>query len=106
MAHAYTVPELERIARTLGGARKCKGGWECRCPVHGDRKASLSLNIGDNGRLLWNCHAGGDQHTVLEGLRGRGVLVRGDARKAEPDPGRRQRPRIVSADDYLDENSA
>jgi 5S rRNA maturation endonuclease (ribonuclease M5) len=106
MAHAYTAPELEHIARTLGGARKCKGGWECRCPVHDDRKASLSLNIGDNGRLLWNCHAGCDQHTVLEGLRARGVLVNGDARKAEPDPGRIPRPRIVKAYDYLDENSA
>lgn len=103
-AHAYTPAEVERIARTLGGACKKGGGWDCRCPCHDDRKASLSLSIGDGGRLLWNCHAGCSQDVVHDGLRKRGVLLNGDARQAELHPDRIPRPRIVKAYDYSSED--
>src|SRR4051794_5792742 len=108
-AHAYTPAELEHVARTLGGASKNSGGWDCRCPGHDDRKASLSLSIGDGGKLLWKCHAGCDQREVLDGLRKAGVLLNGDAREASAGPGRAKpngpaRPRIVATYDYTDEN--
>jgi hypothetical protein len=31
-------------------------GWSCRCPAHDDRTPSLSINVGDDGRVLLNCH--------------------------------------------------
>lgn len=41
-----------------------------RCPCHHDRIPSLSLSEGDNGKLLWFCHAGCGQQEV------RGALTR------------------------------
>lgn len=32
-------------------------GWEACCPVHDDRTASLSINLGERGQLLMRCHA-------------------------------------------------
>src|SRR4051794_36773353 len=107
-AHAYTSAEVERIARQLGGAHKNGLAWDCRCPCHDDRRASLSLSIGESGKLLWCCHAGCDQHQVLDGLRKAGVLLNGDAREssARPDrtkPNGHAKPRIVATYDYTDE---
>lgn len=39
-------------------ARKTGTGWLARCPSHTDRKASLSIGAGDDGRVLLKCHAG------------------------------------------------
>jgi hypothetical protein len=102
-AHAYTAAELEVVARRLGGADKTGGGWTCRCPVHDDRTPSLSLSLGEGGRLLWHCHAGCDQAAVLAGLRTAGVLLNGDARPAERRPKARGRGRIVASYPYVDE---
>jgi hypothetical protein len=102
-AHAYTAAELEVVARRLGGADKTGGGWTCRCPVHDDRTPSLSLSLGEGGRLLWHCHAGCDQAAVLAGLRTAGVLLNGDARPAESRPKARGRGRIVASYPYVDE---
>ncbi len=33
-------------------------GWTCRCPAHDDRNPSLSINVGDDGRVLLRCHRG------------------------------------------------
>ncbi|MBN1672936.1 MAG: toprim domain-containing protein [Kiritimatiellae bacterium] len=32
--------------------------WQTRCPVHDDDKASLSVRIAEDGKVLVNCHAG------------------------------------------------
>ena len=100
MTRACTKADLERIARQLGGGRKNGGGWDCRCPAHDDQEPSLSLSVGEDGRLLWCCHTGCDQAAVLDGLKKRGVLVNGDAREAEP---KAAKGRIISVYDYLDE---
>lgn len=31
--------------------------WQARCPAHKDRSPSLSIAVGDDGRLLVHCHA-------------------------------------------------
>src|SRR4051794_8443513 len=100
-AHAYTPAEVEHIAQRLGGARKNSGGWDCRCPAHDDHEPSLSLSVGEDGRLLWCCHTGCDQAAVLDGLKKRGVLLNGDAREARPKAGK---GRIVATYDYTDEH--
>jgi hypothetical protein len=53
---------IERILTALrdhGHEPKRSGaGWSCRCPAHDDRDPSLSIDAGDDGRALVNCHAG------------------------------------------------
>jgi hypothetical protein len=56
-----------------------KGRWYgryglARCPAHGDRKPSLSLSNGANGRLLLRCHTGCDFRDSLESLRSLGTV--------------------------------
>ncbi len=38
--------------------RKAGDGWCSRCPAHDDRKPSLSINTGNDGRVLLHCHTG------------------------------------------------
>ena len=64
-------------ARTLTLA--LRGKWYGRygvacCPAHGDRKPSLSLSDGGNGRLLLHCLAGCAFTEVLDALRGLGLM--------------------------------
>jgi SAM-dependent methyltransferase len=45
--------------RTHGGNPKRNGAnWQAKCPAHDDRVASLSISEGDDGRVLFHCHAG------------------------------------------------
>jgi putative DNA primase/helicase len=48
----------ELILSKLPQAKRCGKGWIARCPAHDDRRASLSIGIGDDGRALIHCHAG------------------------------------------------
>jgi hypothetical protein len=64
----------EQIARALGGAARNGRGWVARCCYHEDRRPSLSLRDGDNGRLLVKCFAGCDSRNILAELRRRGLL--------------------------------
>lgn len=45
--------------------------WEARCPSHDDAHASLSIGVGDDGRVLSHCHAGCDLRHIASaaGLR-------------------------------------
>ncbi|MEX0979297.1 MAG: hypothetical protein WDZ48_10615, partial [Pirellulales bacterium] len=52
-----TTP-VERILAKLPDAKKSGTGWSARCPAHDDRRASLSIAEGDDGKALVNCHAG------------------------------------------------
>jgi hypothetical protein len=38
--------------------KKAGAGWSAHCPAHDDRRSSLSIGIGDAGRILLKCHAG------------------------------------------------
>lgn len=68
-------PDLEGIARALGGATRQGRGWLCFCPSHENRKTpALSIDLGNNGGLLVSCHAGCDGVAVLDALRGRGLI--------------------------------
>lgn len=52
------MPPVERLLSKLKNAKKTKSGWSACCPAHEDRKASLSVSEGDDGRALVKCHAG------------------------------------------------
>jgi hypothetical protein len=49
-ADLITLPRLASI--------KTRDGWMAKCPAHEDRARSLSLRLGDDGRLLLHCFAG------------------------------------------------
>lgn len=56
----------ENIARALHGRRNGRG-WIACCPVHRDKKPSLSLRDAEVGVLLF-CHAGCDRLDVIDEL--------------------------------------
>jgi putative DNA primase/helicase len=47
---------------------------DTRCPAHDDRKASLSVGLGDDGRVLLNCHG----HCTFEAVLAAAGLTRAD----------------------------
>jgi hypothetical protein len=45
------------LARHFQRVRRCGNGWVALCPHHDDHARSLSIGIGEGGRLLLYCHA-------------------------------------------------
>lgn len=78
------------IVKALRGRWHGTYGMAC-CPAHDDRKPSLSIADGDDGRLLVCCHAGCNGRDVLAALRQRGLneppkkYDRPFPRRVEPD---------------------
>ena len=48
------------VSRKIGPA-----SYQCKCPVHYDSKASLTISE-DKGKLLLHCHAGCETKDILE----------------------------------------
>ena len=82
---------VETLLAKLPGARKSGNGWSARCPLHEDRKASLSVAEGDDGIALVKCHAGCDTSAVLSAV----GLTLADLfpRKPGPAPNRNGKPK-------------
>jgi hypothetical protein len=53
-----TGSPVDVVLSRLERVRRSGGGWEARCPAHEDRSPSLSVRVGDDGRVLVYCHAG------------------------------------------------
>jgi hypothetical protein len=81
---------LETLLARLPGARKAGNGWSARCPAHDDRRASLSIAQGDDGKVLVKCHAGCDTAAILAavGLKPANLFPS----KAGPTPTRNGKP--------------
>lgn len=62
------VNAAEELTRALGGSRGM-----ARCPAHRDRKPSLCISQGRDGRPLVHCHAGCQQADVIGELRRMGL---------------------------------
>ena len=56
--HTGAPPDVEILLSRLERVRQCGKGWSARCPAHQDRQASLSVTIGNDGRILAHCFAG------------------------------------------------
>lgn len=50
-----TMTEFLPLLHGVSGSGK---QYSAKCPAHDDRKASLSISEGEDGRILLNCHAG------------------------------------------------
>lgn len=68
----------EGIARALEGHRAGET-WMARCPAHDDRKPSLSIKQGRDGKILVRCHAGCSQWEVIRALAERRIWSPGDS---------------------------
>lgn len=48
---------VDLVLSRLGGVKQTPGGWMALCPAHEDGTPSLSVKVGDDGRVLLHCHA-------------------------------------------------
>src|SRR5262245_35551145 len=49
---------LDLFLSKLPSARRNGTGWTACCPAHDDRRPSLSIREGEDGKVLVHCHAG------------------------------------------------
>jgi hypothetical protein len=56
------------LAQRFNAKRNGKG-WLARCPAHSDKKPSLSIDEGRDGRALLHCHAGCSTDDILAAKR-------------------------------------
>lgn len=95
-------------------AKRNGNGWKAKCLAHDDNKPSLSINEGDDGRVLVKCHAGCRTEDVVTaaGLTMADLMPESSHSETESDPRREARPsytedkiprRIVATHDYTDE---
>ena len=76
-------------------------GFDGRCPAHDDQHASLSVGLGDDGRLLLHCHAGCSPADVLR------ALGQNNFAAAMPKRGKKRKKKAgkcIASYDYGDEN--
>lgn len=59
---------IEDILSRLNGVRKSGGGYIARCPAHEDKRQSLSVSTGKDGRILLKCHAGCNVEAIAGAL--------------------------------------
>lgn len=86
---------VNEILHRLQGVKGGSGQWSARCPAHDDRQNSLSVAVGDDGRILLRCHAGCGVETIAGAL---GLSVK-DLFEDKP----KERPPVVGTYDYRDD---
>jgi len=59
---------VELILSKMPEAKRSGRAWMAPCPAHGDRRASLSIGVGDDGRALVHCHAGCTAEAIVSAL--------------------------------------
>jgi hypothetical protein len=97
---------VERLLSKLPDATRSGDGWSARCPAHEDRRPSLSVREGEDGRALVWCHAGCTVDAVCAAvdLRVRDLFP---PDKMPPTPVRLNgAPQITATYDYVDESGA
>jgi hypothetical protein len=87
----------------LKKVRKQGSGWIACCPAHDDHRQSLSVAVGDDGRILSYCHAGCAFEAICESARieQRECFADGQSHFAHNSNGHRQ---IAITSDYRDED--
>jgi hypothetical protein len=58
---------MRHIADLLRGKKRGES-YRCHCPAHDDKRASLSLGLGSDGRILLYCHAGCEFESIANEL--------------------------------------
>lgn len=65
--HSASDP-VQRVLSRCQGVRSSGSGWTARCPSHDDRRASLSIREGNEGRVLLKCFAGCEYAAIMAAL--------------------------------------
>lgn len=94
-----STDQLQTVLDRLGDAkREGENQWIARCPSHTDSKPSLSLGVGNDGRVLLHCHAGCEIATIIQDL----GLDMSDLFPRDSSPGANGQRQIVKTYDYRD----
>lgn len=64
--------------------RRSGAGWKAHCPAHDDRKPSLSVGVGQEGQVLFNCFVGCSAEAITTAL---GLEMRDLWPDGHPPPG-------------------
>ena len=67
MSTPSSQPVADILTRLSGAKQKGKG-WTAQCPAHEDKKSSLSVGEGRDGRALLKCFAGCSAEQVVTRL--------------------------------------
>ena len=57
---------VRELLRRLERVSKTHTGWMARCPAHEDKDPSLSISLGEDGRLLVHCFAGCSNEQIVQ----------------------------------------
>ena len=84
------------------------GQYTARCPNHGDQHNSLSVSVGEDGRVLLNCHAGCSTEDIVwaMGLTMKDLFTEVSPGEAFPayNAHKRDKPPFVATYSYLDQS--
>src|SRR5215203_5767376 len=67
-SEADQMKPLDLLLERLGKYERRNGYYIASCPAHEDKKASLSVSEGDDGRALLNCFAGCETSDIVAAL--------------------------------------
>ncbi|MBN1566232.1 MAG: AAA family ATPase [Acidobacteria bacterium] len=59
---------MKKLHELPGFRQVAKNQYEARCPGHEDKRASLSIGLGTDGKILLDCKAGCKTDTILQSL--------------------------------------
>lgn len=89
---------LQRLQSVKGNGTQ----YTAKCPAHDDKRASLSIAAGEDGRILVNCHAGCSSEAICSAL---GLTLKDlYAEPLQKPPQTGCKPQIVATYNYTDEN--
>ncbi|MBN2290920.1 MAG: hypothetical protein JXM70_00760 [Pirellulales bacterium] len=68
-----SMPPIQKLLNKLYSMTsfrpiKTNNGWKAKCPAHDDTSPSLSLAVGDDGRVLLHCFAGCTAEKIVASL--------------------------------------
>ena len=77
---------IDDLLARLDNVQSTRRGRAARCPAHEDRRASLSIGLGADGRVLLHCFAGCRPEEIVAklGLHLRDLFPESAARRARP----------------------
>ena len=61
-------PQLQSVLDRLERVKQTGSGYSAQCPSHDDSRNSLSINLGDDGRILLHCFAGCSVDAICAGI--------------------------------------
>lgn len=94
---------LQDILSRLEGVHGSGKQYSAKCPAHDDKRASLSISVGEDGKILFNCHAGCQAQEVARalGLSMEDLFPEGKPRREHSPASRSQKPGLVATYRYL-----